>query len=977
MALAQPAAALLFRAAVALVLATSAVQCQHLSATVAINRPLALGGAGSHVVLFKPAGSQVEADLPGAVLLPDVPGEYIVRGADNDTKHIQAVDLTRWAADALPIMSDLFGANTVPADSATGSGFWIDKLIDEHAGVCALEEHLSIGIRISTGGEPWPCGLRTREGCSELGADPAASGCGFASGATSVNPFNDRLIASIGNVTLGSATTIAALRLTSNETTRGAIELRFNSTTAILRWAPQTSISTLNRQGRTLVSPSSTEWTELQSAQLGHCGGVITNISLTMAIKQARLSYTCVGNNNAVYVFNGTLVNHGIDWRTFAPSSAGELSVSIRVTHGQATFRRFEVASLRGHGHLRAQLSPIPNLNGGRSPFLGLAHSSHLAALGYLDVTKQPFSADATGQRDSTVALQAAIDYCRRNYLTVFLPSGQYLVSKTLVAKQTDRLDAIDGGNNYWQQARYVPNRIVGSTRGGAKPTILLAPDSFADTTKPQPVIWLWMQNDRDGPFHPPFDGTPQPNANCNQIFQGIDIRILHGNPGAIGIRARGAQMTVVQDVTIFAGDGMVGLSGGSGSGGSHYGVHVIGGRYGVDFTTAQPGPVISGFTLENQTCSALVYAGLQTLTAVGLSVRALVPMAQPAIVTGCDAATHMVPTWGGKLFQQGCELAQFADPLIVQPCQPLNSGPLSLVDSIVELGPSSRQPVAIAAAASLYLSNVFVGGAETLVDFHSGDTLLSPGLPWVEVQEYAKGIGQTAADPEDPERTSRVSFSSRVHVFVASDLTPVVHSNINVTTTELVVGVRTRNIAPSTNLVTQHLYSGVSASLLPSFESTNAVFAAGPLNRCGASSGGIADNAEALQKCVDFAAQQSPPGVVILGRGIYRIGRTLVLPPDVSLVGAGLHLTSLVPTSTNFQIDAERTIRGAGTPLLHVTGGASVVAGLSLSPWAHYETVSAVEWGAGKQSLWMQNHVNRVRTPRLFFNYCSVFQLV
>ena len=945
--MAELAAAPLFCAVVALMLATSTVHCQHLTATVAINRRFALGGAGSHVLLFKPAGSQLGSDLPGAVLLPDVPGEYIVRSTSNDTQHIQAVDLARWAADTLPIMSDLFGANSVPTDSASGSGFWIDQLSDEHAGGCVLEEHPSFGLRISSGGEPGPCGLRTRDGCPDLGADPATIGCGFASGATSVNPFNDRLIVSVGNVTLGNAATVAALRLTSNETTRGAIELRFNTTTATLRWTAHTTLS------------SSTQWTELQSAQLGECGGVITNISLTMAIKQARLSYACDGET----VFNGTLIDHGIDWRAFAPTSAGELSVSIRVTQGQATFRRFEVASLRGHGHLRAQLFPIRNLNGGRSPFLGLAHSSHLAALGYLDVTKQPFLADKTGQRDSTVALQAAIDYCRRNYLTVLLPSGQYLVSKTLVAKQTERLDAIDGTNNYWQQARYAPNRIVGS-KVGPKPTIVLAPNSFPDATRPWPVVWLWMQNNINvtGPFDPPFDGTPQPNANCNQIFQGIDIRIAQGNPGAIGIRARGAQMMVVQDVTIFAGDGMVGLSGGSGSGGSHYGVHVIGGRYGVDFTTAQPGPVISGFTLENQTCSALVYAGLQTLTAVGLSVRALVPMAQPAIVTGCDAATHMVPTWGDKLFQHGCELVQFADPLTVQPCQPLNSGPLSLVDSIVELGLSSRQPVAIAAAASLYLRNVFVGGAATLADFHSGDTLPSPGLPWAEVQEYAKGIGQATTDPE-PEHTSRLSFSSRVHVFAASDLTPVSRGNVNVTTTELVVGIRTRNMAPSTDLVTQHLYSGVSARLLPSFESTNAVFATGPRNHCGASSDGITDNAQALQKCVDIAAHESPPGVVVLGRGIYRIGRTLVLPPGVSLVGAGLHLTSLVPTSANFQIDAERTSRGAGTPLLRVTGGASVVTGVSLTPWAHYDTVSAVEWGAGKQSLWMQNHVNRVRT--------------
>lgn len=956
MARAATAAALLRGVGVLLTLATSGVSCQHLSATVATDSPFALSGASPHVLLFKPAASRVAVDLPGAVLLPDVPGEYIVRGSDNGTLHIQAVDLVRWAADALPIMSDVFGANAAPADSATGAGFWVETLRDEAADGCVLHEAPDVGLHISTGGGPGPCGLRTRDGCSQLGVDPAVSRCGFASGATSVNPFNDRLLISLGNITLGSASAAGALRLTSNERTLGAIELGFNTTTAVLRWAPQTA----ERDQRGSAMFSFPRWVELQSAPLGDCGGVISNISLTIAIKHARLSYTC--GDHLMAAFNGTLVEHGIDWRTFAPSSAGELSLSIRVTQGQVTFRRFEVASLRGHGHLRAQLAPIPNLNGGGSPFLGLAHAPHLAALGYLDVTKPPFAADETGQRDSSVALQAAINYCRRNYLTVFLPSGQYLVSKTLVAKQTERLDAIDGTNGYWQQARYVPSRIVGSTKGG-KPTIVLAPDSFTDAAKPQPVVWLWMQNSAAGPFDPPFDGQPQPNANCNQVFQGIDIRMSPGNPGAIGIRARGAQMMVVQDVTIFAGDGLVGLSGGSGSGGSHYGVTVIGGKYGVDFTTAQPGPVISGFTLENQTCSALVYAGLQTLTAVGLRVRALVPMAQPAIVAGCDAATRTVPTWQGKLFRQGCELAQFADPLTVQPCLSSNSGPLSLVDSILELGPSSRQPVALATAASLYLHNVWVAGAATLAEFHSGGTLPSPGMPWVEIQEYARGIGQTYTDPEDPDGTSSVSFSSGVHLLAANDLTPLAHGNTNVTTTELIVGLRTSAIGPEDSLVTQHLYSGVPARLLPSFESTNAVFAAGPLNDCGASSDGVTDNAEALDKCVALAAEKSPLGVVVLGRGIYRTSRTLVLPPGVSLVGAGLHLTSLVPTSAGFQVDAARTARGAGTPVLRTVGGATVVAALSLSTWAHYDTVSAVEWGAGEQSLWMQNHVNRVRS--------------
>ena len=36
----------------------------------------------------------------------------------------------------------------------------------------------------------------------------------------------------------------------------------------------------------------------------------------------------------------------------------------------------------------------------------------------------------------------------------MWLPSGEYSVRRTLLAKQTERLDAVDGKNDYWQQAR-------------------------------------------------------------------------------------------------------------------------------------------------------------------------------------------------------------------------------------------------------------------------------------------------------------------------------------------------------------------------------------------------------------------------------------------------------------------------------------------------------------------------------------------
>ena len=50
-----------------------------------------------------------------------------------------------------------------------------------------------------------------------------------------------------------------------------------------------------------------------------------------------------------------------------------------------------------------------------------------------------------------------------------------------------------------------------------------------------------------------------------------------------------------------------------------------------------------------------------------------------------------------------------------------------------------------------------------------------------------------------------------------------------------------------------------------------------------------------------------------------------------------------------------------SGGPVVKTTGGSTTLATLSISTWAHYAGVTAVEWGAGVGSLWYQVHVNRM----------------
>ena len=223
-------------------------------------------------------------------------------------------------------------------------------------------------------------------------------------------------------------------------------------------------------------------------------------------------------------------------------------------------------------------------------------------------------------------AIQAAVDYARENYQIVFFPEGEYVVSDTIVARAVPRAMAaghipgpkkpkgasddflLDGVSS-----RYVPNYLTGS-RLGKGATITLKPSSpgFTDAEKPAYVFDFFFENSA---------GEPEPNAQYNSMATSLTIVIGAGNVGAVGIRLRGAQGSGIEDVTVYAGDGLAGVVGGCGSGGAHHGLRVIGGRYGLDLRQSQPAGHVSGATLEGQRCAGLIYGGFETLSAVGMNI--------------------------------------------------------------------------------------------------------------------------------------------------------------------------------------------------------------------------------------------------------------------------------------------------------------------------------------------------------------------
>lgn len=527
-----------------------------------------------------------------------------------------------------------------------------------------------------------------------------------------------------------------------------------------------------------------------------------------------------------------------------------------------------------------------------------------LAALGYLDVTAGPFRADPTGRVDATRALQAAADFARDHQMVCFFPAGTYRISDTLGCVQ----QLYRRSNGRVLGANRFPNLLMGSRLGPRRPRLLLAPESpgFADPAHPKAAVHIWARGylnptnaGRVGDGLPPE--TEQPNISMNQMLVNLDIEIAEGNPGAIALRHQGAEGSAVEDCTIDATHGLIGIQGGIGSGGSSAGVTVIGGRIGLDFTGylngTQPTPCITGFTLHGQTEAAIRSTSRQTLVAAGLTIVA-------------DAC---------------------AGPLLHVPeSTPANVGQLTLVDSqITFTGPALARPerVAVSSGSGVYLHNVFVQGATLVVsDLGQGRTL--PGSPegWLHIRQYA----HAAAPRQNQDREYRYP------VYVDGRSVGLVRD------TEA-------DRVPPADLQTRHLW----ASEFPGFESPGAVNAKeAPYLAKG---DGLADDTAALQRAI------AENDIVFLPKGCYRLTRTLDLKPHTKLVGAGQHLSILLAAAEGAFADPAAPaplVRTADT-----ADAGTVLAFCAL--WAPRDVPAAwaLHWRSGGRSVFRAVEILRLPT--------------
>lgn len=467
-----------------------------------------------------------------------------------------------------------------------------------------------------------------------------------------------------------------------------------------------------------------------------------------------------------------------------------------------------------------------------------------LVAAGYLDVTI--YGADSTGNTDSTAQLQQAINDGINYSMDVYVPPGTYSISKTLKGLQ----DCNDTTNyKFGSISRYGTHKAP-SLMGpaiGTRPTIVLKDGSagFSDSTKPQPLIYFinttanattgscssqWL-NSTAGAFDILYYATIR------------DINVKTGNnAGAIGVRFFSAQYSYMQNVSVDARGGFVGIQGAPATE-VWTNIEVNGGSYGVVMDQGVCGTsAVAGLTLENQTV-----AGLSTAPLNGIG-KAI-----------CGAVTIT-----GFNFQES------GIPAVSIGNAGEHATTLDLIDGSMTIAAGSQSAVNNPAGESVYMNNVYVK-APSGVKLISNNTSIPPAAGAVVISPTASGGWDYFQEyAHDDSGTYDTSFGGGVPVNGYNVIADVKSRNDFNSSS-----FRTNGSAPPTDLVARNV-PGQSPWALDS----NAVW----VTDYGADPTGKSDSTTAIRNAI--AASVNNGDQIFLPRGVYNITGTLNINPNTILFG-------------------------------------------------------------------------------------------
>jgi sugar lactone lactonase YvrE len=186
-----------------------------------------------------------------------------------------------------------------------------------------------------------------------------------------------------------------------------------------------------------------------------------------------------------------------------------------------------------------------------------------------LYLTRDSFPVHADGATDDTDAIQQAIDKVQASTGEgiVFVPQGRYRLTRTL---------------NVWPAIR-----LIGY--GADRPVFVLGENTPGYQDPDHENYLVFFSGGRGRAGRGGADGRP-PDASAGTFYSGmsnIDIEILAGNPGAVGVRGKYAQHSFLAHMDFRIGSGLAGVHE---TGNVMEDVAFHGGQYGIWTGTPSPG---------------------------------------------------------------------------------------------------------------------------------------------------------------------------------------------------------------------------------------------------------------------------------------------------------------------------------------------------------------------------------------------------